>query len=781
MWGQEAVRLLESSCLQCHGAAAMGGVDLRTREGVLKTGAERMLAAVRHTGKVKMPPGRKLSDAEITVLADWLVQGASMAAGAAKAGPVWWAFQKPVRPQVPRMNVPVEPVLQPVDAFVYAAMAKQGLMPNQAAPRETLIKRAYYDLHGLPPSAEEVAAFVNDTKADAFARLVDRLLASPRYGEKWGRFWLDVVRYSDTAGFEADPYVADAWRYRDWVIKSFNDDKPYNRFVKEQIAGDELWPDNIDAKTGTGFYCVGPNRDINPEQAEINREEVLTDFVDTTGAAFLGLGLGCARCHDHKYDPIPRKEYFGLRAIFEPALKTKYPLSFLPGLGYDFAENRKEILWQELGDQIEKAQGRCRKQLTDAKLAPLGPEVRVAFETPELERTAEMQMVFESNRRRVSVSQDEIRACMDAKDRAHLERIEKTLVGQFAGYKPKPYVCGITDVSREAPHTYMPQNGERFAVRVEPTLLSAVGGGAIAAPPVEATTTHRRKALAEWIGSAEHPLTARVMVNRIWQQHFGRGLAGLASDFGARGGKPSHPELLDWLATEFVASGWSMKAMHRTMMNTDAYQRAAQPREEVLAKDPQNTWLTYYSRRRLTAEEIRDSMLAAAGALNLKAGGRPVVPPLTKAEMYNFTKNASELWIQTEDESEHLRRSVYMFQRRTFRLPLMDVFDAPEPMLSCARREESVSAPQSLTLLNSEFTMQMARRLGGELAAKYADDEQLVRHAFRRALAREPGFEEMRLALALFAKQRAATGTREGAAVELARGMMNLNEFLYVD
>jgi len=775
----QAVDLLNRNCGQCHGPAAMGGVNLTTRAAAANVLNGRLLTALQHTGKIKMPPGKKLPAAEIAILERWLAEGAEWptTATARAEAPTWWAFKKPQR-QV----VPTHPrIANPIDAFVLTALAKKGLMPNAPATREALIRRAYYDLHGLPPTASEIAAFVNDTSATAWPRLIDKLLAAPAYGEKWGRFWLDLVRYSDTSGFEADPFVADAWRYRDYVIKSFNDDKPYDRFVKEQLAGDELFPDDPDSKTGTGYYCVGPNRDLNPEQAEINKEEVLTDFADTTGAVFLGLAVGCARCHDHKYDPIPQRDYYAMRALFAPAVKTRIPLGFLPALGFDFAENRREIKFQELGEQIEAAQGRCRIAINKQKLATLPPEVEQAVNTPEAKRTAAQQQLFEANRKRIGVSQDEIRACMNDSEKASLTAVEKDFVSLFANYKPKPYACGIADIGRESPHTYMPERGSRIGKRVEPGLLSALGGTAIPEPPLDASSTQRRKALAEWIASKDHPLTARVMVNRIWQQHFGRGLAQLASDFGSRGQTPSHPDLLDHLATEFMAGNWSIKAMHRAMMTSDTYQRAAQPSEDAQSRDPQNTWLSHFSRRRLTAEEIRDSVLSASGALNRKAGGRPVIPPLNKAEMYNFTKNSDELWIVNANPEEHLRRSIYLFQRRTFRLPLMDAFDSPEPMLSCSRREASTSAPQSLTLLNSDFTMAEARRLGSELAGRHAADQDLIRHAFRRVLSREPRMEEFAPAAALVNAQQKNLGNRAAAAAELCRGLMNLNEFLYID
>jgi hypothetical protein len=790
----QARTILDKNCASCHGASAMSGLSLSTREAALRGGekgpsirpgdarASLLIRAVEQQGAIKMPPGRKLSDGDIAVLREWVDGGAAWpAGGAVKTQSEWWSFRKPERPRVPV----VAGADNPVDAFLLRTIEAKKLTPAPEADRSTLVRRAYYDLHGLPPTAAQVQAFLNDRSPQAWEDLIERLLASPRYGEKWGRVWLDLVRYADTAGFEADPYTADAWRYRDYVIDSFNDDKPYDRFIREQIAGDEIYPEEVNAKIGTGYYCVGPNRDINPEQAEVNREETLMDWVDTTGSVFLGLTMACARCHDHKFDPIPKRDYYRMQAIFTPMVKTRIPLGFLPSLFWDISQNKNEVKLQELADQIEGAQSRCRTSLYEAKLAKLDAELRVAVETETSKRTPRQEQLFREVRGRVGVGQNEIRECLSAEEAARLAEVEKELVSYALGQKPKPYACGVTDVSREAPRTYMPLRGSVVG-DVNGELMNAgfpgvLGGGDSPEPPAAAASTHRRKALAEWLARPDHPLTARVMVNRIWQQHFGRGLANLASDFGSRGQQPSHPELLDWLATEFVAKGWSVKAMHRAMMNTASYRRASNAGVAAVAADPQNEWFGRFTRRRLGAEEIRDSVLQAAGTLNLKTGGRPVVPQLTREELYNLSKNVNDAWIMTRDASEHTRRTIYMIQKRTFRMPMMDVFDLPESMLSCPRRDSSTTAPQSLTLLNGDFAVGQARHLGAVLAKENAGDGELIAAAWRRVLAREPSAEEVRVAQALLERQSKNLGSREAAAAELSRGLLNLNEFLYVD
>jgi hypothetical protein len=600
----------------------------------------------------------------------------------------------------------------------------------------------------------QVREFTEDRSPDAWPKLIDKLLASPHYGEKWGRHWLDLVRYSDTAGSEVDAYIPDAWRYRDWVVKSFNEDKPYDRFIREQVAGDELYPENAVAHAGTGLYCIGPNRDILPDQADINREETLTDFVDTTSSVFLGLTAGCARCHDHKFDPISQEDYYRVRAIFAPAVKTKVALDRLTSLGFDIAENVREWKLRELGEQIRAAQSRCKEKI------------------------------------RKPNADEEIRACMTPEESETLKTVERALVRMYADYRAKPFACGIADSWNVAPRTFLPSRGSRAEREVQPGFFAILGGGEVPPPaekrestgPIPLTpTTGRRAALAKWISDPANPLTARVMVNRVWQYHFGRGLVATPSDFGTRSGKPTHPELLDSLAAEFVDKGWSLKQLHRTIINSAAYQRSAVPSKAAAERDPGNLLLSHFSRRRLNADEVHDAVLLATGALNLKLGGRPVVPPLAVEETTSFSQRPDSAWVLTADKSEHTRRSLYMIQKRTFRMPMMEVFDTPDSMLTCARRESSTTAPQSLTLLNGALTMDRARALAARLGAEFPEDGPLIGGAWRQILTREPSAAETSRAVAFLAAQRKNTGGRAEALVELIRALLNLNEFLYVD
>jgi hypothetical protein len=786
----QAVSLLAKQCGACHSEKVrLSGLDLTSREGLLKGGSKGpavkldqveqsiLLAAVhRKDGVAAMPPTKALAADEVALLERWLKAGAPWGEAKATAAPQWWSFRAPQRPEIPAAAKGRE-----IDYFLERAIAGQGLAKAPAAPRATLLRRVYMDLTGLAPTAEEVNRFAADRDPKAYEKVIDQLLASPRYGEKWARHWLDLVRYSDTAGFELDSYIPDAWRYRDYVIDSFNKDKPYDQFVKEQIAGDEYWPEDTEANTGTGLYCIGPNRDLFPDQADINRVEILTDYTDTTASVFLGLTAGCARCHDHKFDPIPQKDYFRLQAVFAPAVKTKVALNRLGSLGWETGENVREIQLRELGEQIRTIQDPCKKRLYDAKLMKLSAEVQAAIQTPEDQKTPRQRELATEYGSAVRVTDEEIRECLDEQQRAALHNIERRLVTMFQGYAPKPFSCGITDVGDFSPKTFVPAKGKAEPVEVTPGFFSALGGGDIPersfARPVTGPipmfpTTGRRHALAEWLTKPDHPLTARVMVNRVWQYHFGRGIVATPSDYGSRGAAPTHPELLDYLAAEFVAQGWSLKKLHKQILLSEAYQRDSQPSAGVREKDPENLYLSHFRRRRLTSDELRDNLLLASGELNLKMHGKPVVPPLAEEEMFGMIGRAEQMWVVSSNPEDFRRRSIYLFQKRTFRMPMMEVFDTPEPMLTCPRRDASTTAPQSLTLLNGSFAMERARALARRGS---------VEAIFEAVLLRKPDAEEAKRLSTAFANLEAKAGGREQALTEIARAILNTNEFLYVD
>jgi hypothetical protein len=767
----EPVTLLQQKCAACHGdSSGMSGLKITSRENVLKGGkrgasvvpgkaAESLLyKAVAHTGDLKMPPGAALAPDEVKAIQEWIDGGAKWTSGA------WWAFQKPVRPAG-----------SSIDEFIDKKLKAAGLPAAPEADRVSLIRRAAYDLTGLPPAKDQIDAFVNDKSPNAWEKVIDTLLASPRYGEKWGRHWLDLARYGDTAGFEQDPYLLLAWRYRDYVVKSFNDDKPYDKFTKEQIAGDELYPTDPEARTGTGFFRVGTNRDMLFKVEDVNLVEKRIDMVDTTAAVFLGMTVGCARCHDHKYDPIPQKDYYRMQAIFQPAVSDKVFLDYNPARNYDIAENTRTFkLWQ-ISEEIAGINRKYQEELKEKKLTALPAGLQAALRAPEDKRTpAQLQLISE-NPNAIRIPQNDIDAIMSQADKERMSAIAKRLLQTFTGYGPPPMSAGIVDAGGDAPKTFIAIRGnpEAYGEEVQPGFLSALGGGDVPEAPPHSASTLRRKALAEWMASPENPLFARVMVNRIWQFHFGSGLAKSSSDFGIRGGNPTHPELLDWLSTEFAAKGWSMKAMHKLIMTSAAYKRSANPGDMAQIKDPANELLSHMNRRRLEAEEIRDASLQVAGELSLKMGGVPIVPSLSKEEMFGMIGNPASAWMVTADASEHKRRSIYLMSRRTFQQPMAQAFDGPDGVLTCPRRNESTTAPQSLALLNSGFTMDRAKALAAKITGAAG--------AWERVYGRAPSAEEKAAADQFLAKQEKLLGTREAAIAELVRGLMNTNEFLYVD
>jgi len=763
-----AVSVLEQRCHQCHNQKIQMGTVRLTSTADVTAVRDKLLAAITHEGKIKMPPTGPLPAAEAALLKDWIAQGATWPAikqSSTSDASTWWAFRKPTRPAG-----------NSIDYFLNAKLSEKALTPAPRAGKLTLIRRVHYDLLGLPPSYDAIQAFLNDPRPDAYSRMVDAALASPHYGEQWGKHWLDLARYGDTSGFEQDPYLLYAWRYRDYVIKSFNEDKPYDRLIRETIAGDEIFPEEPEAQQGTGFYTVGTNRDMLFKVEDINREESLTDFVDTTGGVFLGLTVGCARCHDHKFDPITQKDYYRMRAVFEPFQKSRVFLHYNMGRSYDLGENTRTFRLYEIGAQIQAIQEPHRQKIRDERLAKLPADVAEAIRTPDEKKTPEQKALADKHAREVEASDEEIFALLSDGEKERLAKIERRLMATFKTYAPGPFSPSITDVGRESPRTFLPAKAGGLGEEVGPGFLSALGGGNIPEPPRESATTQRRKALAEWIASPENPLTARVMVNRIWQYHFGRGLVDTPSDFGTRA-TASHRELLDWLATEFVSRKWSVKEMHRLILNSDAYQRASKPSPKAQESDPENVYLSYFKRRRLDSEELRDSMLAAAGKLNSKMGGRAVVPPLAAEELYGMSQSANNAWIVTEDKSEHNRRSIYMISRRNFRMPLLEVFDRPEGVLSCSRRESSTTAPQSLSLLNGQFTLQLATAL----SKKLEDSPDPVAVAWRALFGRDPETFEAERTLAFLDKQTKTLGTRQAALVELSRALFNANEFLYVE
>lgn len=629
-----------------------------------------------------------------------------------------WSFL-PIRDSQPPDHGKPDWNRSPLDAFVFNRLQENGLTPaNPASPRE-LIRRATFDLTGLPPSPEEVAAFEFASAADAesaYAALIDRLLASPHYGERWGQLWLDVVRFAETEGFEYDRHLPDGWRFRDYVIEAFNTDLPFDRFLKEQIAGDEMEPPSHRAQVAAGFHRLGAVRRNagNPEIA-LSRNEVLTERTDIIGSAFLGLTMGCARCHDHKLDPISQKDYYRLQAYF--AATQEHNILLVP--------KAEQIAWEKETERIKKEVARLKKKSANAE-ENAGEALKARIEALENQSPAQPPTITS------------IRNEPDQRTPMHvLKRGVWELKGESVGIRP--------------PSILVPANTAELP----------------------ADTERPRTRLAAWLTSPGNPLPARVIVNRVWQHHFGVGIVKTANDFGSHGDRPSHPELLDFLASQFVRDGWRLKALHRSILLSAAYRQSSLTAPSTLAAtvDPENRLLWKFNRRRLTGEEIRDAMLDISGRLNPKAGGDSVMLPVDE-ELIKLSYKP-EQWQISQDPADQNRRSVYLIAKRNLRLPFMEVFDQPTMLASCARRESGTHAPQSLELLNGDTANQLARAFADRLEREAGcDAARQIERAYQLATGRPPTDAESKLAAAFLKDQ---------PLKEFALAMFNLNAFLYVN
>jgi hypothetical protein len=798
----------------------MANLDLRSRDAALKGGGHgpalvpgdaagsRLYRHITGQEKPQMPMGGRLTDAEIAIIKNWIDSGAPW--DATEAVPMkhdftgqqrrFWAFQKVTKPAVPK----VAGLRNPIDAFVVSKLQAQNLKPNPPADKITLLRRAYFDLIGLPPTPEDAQSFLADRSPAAFEHVVDRLLASPQYGERWGRHWLDLARYADSAGFKADETRPNVWRYRDYVIQSFNEDKPYDRFVKEQIAGDELYPDNAAARIATGFDRLWPD-ESNLANPILMRQEILNDITDTVGAVFMGMTYGCARCHDHKFDPILQTDYYRLQAFFAN-VRNDDRTSLLTG-EQEIAYRKQRAEWEnqtrEIRAKMEEILAPVRVKKTQDSIGMFPKEAQDAVFMPAADRSPmQWQMYYRSASRLPSDADLEKILRGEAKERyAAL----KTELVKFESLKPveQGVAEGMIDASRSAPPTFVLSKGvwDAPVEEVQPGFLTILDPNApkIIAPE-GMNSTGRRSVLAKWLADPANPLTARVMVNRIWQGHFGTGIVGSSSDFGVMGDRPSDPELLDYLAASFVEDGWSIKKMHRLMMLSATYQESSAYQSEAAKIDPENKRHWRFDRRRLEGEAIRDSMLLASGRLNLNMGGPGVFPPLPEG-----TSRGSKYlaWKPEADPAQANRRSVYVFVKRNLRYPLFEAFDFPDTHESCSRRFATVSPSQPLMLMNDD----LVRDWSGALAGRVLNDgglspEQQVDRAFRIVFSRSPNDDERRAALDFLDRQTTEILTRLGsneklalpdrlpqgmeparaaAFVDLCQALLNSNEFVYVN
>jgi hypothetical protein len=772
IFAKHVLPTLKEKCGGCHGARTKtSGLKVETREDLLRGGkrgaaiipgdpAKSLLVIVlEQETPLKMPPGQRLSVETIAAFRRWIELGAPWSDEPPKTISKWnyssddaWEFRS-VKPVPPPDAGKDATVLTPVDAFILAKLREKTLRPAPRADRVTLLRRATYDLTGLPPTPEEVKAFISNAAPDqeAYRNVVERLLASPRYGGKWGRHWLDVVRYADTGGYSNDFERPHAWRYRDYVIRSFNQDKPYNEFVREQIAGDEMDGMDPDKLVATGYLRMGPWEQTGMSVAAETRQAWLDDVTHSIGATFLGLTLECARCHDHKFDPLPTKDYYRLQAVFATTEFADRPAPFVPGEARgDFVEGRAHLQQmiernnQRMSDFDRMIKVRLRMPKGDGEAAPVSMEALM-----EAVKTKKLLSGEEFERYKIFSKRKELY------DRS------------VTRYDPIAYA--VSDgpfLAKDKPKWTPPEvyilpvgNLKTPGERVNPGLISAAMHYTSWSPDdVTTQIAGRRLALANWIASEKNPLTARVMVNRIWQYHFGRGIAANPNNLGKMGEKPSHPELLDWLANYFVQHGWSVKEMHRIIMLSDAYQRSAEhpDRAAVDKVDPENKLLAYFSTRRLEAEEIRDSMLFTAGELNLDMGGPGTFPEINEDvanQPQQIMGTLMPAYHSSQTKAARDRRTIYTFQKRNLINPFVDVFNGPSLDESTEKRLATTVPTQVFSLFNSRFTHDEALAFALRVAKMEGNMDAEITNAWKLAFNRVPRQDEMKKAEAFLEKR----------------------------
>jgi mono/diheme cytochrome c family protein len=807
--------LLSRHCLRCHGPGKQES-GLRTDSGKsLVSGGDSgpaivprdpakslLIQAITGTeGASKMPPeGPALTAAEIQLLKDWIASGAEfprdeVVVAATRKGADHWAFQ-PVKRSVPP-NVGSSTARSAIDSFILQRLSLLKLAPSEVADRSTLIRRASLDLCGIPPTPEDVREFLGDSAPDAYERLIDRLLASPHFGERWGRDWLDVARYADSNGFTRD-MPRTIWKYRDWVVAALNRNLPFDEFVIDQIAGDMRPDASLEQQVATGFHrntLINEEGGTDPEQFRV---EAVVDRVNTTGTVFLGLTIGCAQCHDHKYDPISQREYYQLFAYFNsaaftggdptaPRIDVPSPDQIAMGEPARQKRIRQEIASideaiNSKADAIAAALGEWEKTLTDDDKKKLPFNVKNAVDLPPRDRSATHKRDLDAYFRALPFARQKF---------PELDAIAKLRESEPSF--PTTMVMQELPSPRET-HIHLRGDFLRKGAKVTPAVPAVMG----TAP---ASTQPTRLDLARWLVSGENPLTSRVTVNRVWQKYFGRGLVDTENDFGTQGTPPSHPELLDWLATEFSTplqherSAWDLKRLHRQIVTSASYRQSSKHRDDLAEADPTNKWLARQNRIRLDAEVIRDESLAASGLLTQELGGPPVYPPQPDG-VFDFTQDKKP-W-KTETDRSRYRKAMYIHLWRSSLYPSMTVFDFPDANVTCTRRIRSNTPLQSLTLANDQTFVEFARGLSTRVLSTPGDDSQRLIMACELCLGRQPGSEELSRLRSYLQQQRTRfeadaksaadfapptlpdrVSPVEGAAwTALARVLMNLDEYI---
>ena len=687
-------------------------------------------------------------------LAMALVSSAASAAEATSAH--WWAVKPVHRPDVP-VRSGDDWSQNAVDRFVDRALHQAGLAPGPKAGRRELIRRVYFDLIGLPPSPEAVESFVQDTNPKAWSNLIEELLNNPHYGERWGQHWLDVTRWAESDGYRQDAFRPNAWPYRDYVVNSFNQDKPYDQFVREQLAGDELDPDDPEVLIGTAYLRNGIY-EYNQRNVQMHWELIVDELTSLTGEVFMGVGIGCAQCHDHKFDPIPQEDYYRLKAMLAPvSWKFGVPLA-TPGQKEE--HDRQLAVWmeatREVREQIDAIVEPKIKAKQHAALIMFPEAIQAIFDMPKEDRTPYQQQLMDLANIQVEYERerfDEIKS-IKGEEAEKLKELRKELK-TFDHLKPASLTPAFiaSDVGKKAPKVLLKNRaGSRD---IDPGFLSVLEPASLEIDsPKQGNTTGRRTKLAEWLTDKEHPLTPRVIVNRIWLKHFKDGLVASPNDFGELGKAPSHPELLDWLASEFLHSGWSFKHMHRLILHSSAYQQTArrEPGTKESEIDPLNRLLWRYPPKRLDAAQVRDAMLKVSGVLDPSLGGPSV-------------------------KGNELRRSIYVRKIRNTPDEVLKGFDSPTGFNSTPVRDATTTPGQALLLMNGDWMLQRARQFAEQLRSIHGDDSAaMVQEAYQRCYGRNPNPEETQMALS-FLKDQNAEGD---SLVDMCQMLLNSNEFLYL-
>ena len=839
--------ILEANCLRCHGKKKRKGeLDLRTPGAVGRGGQSGAVVVAGHPetslllnriANGEMPPAKDeaLSDAEIDLVRAWIAAGLPSAAESpdTSASAVsgndrdFWSFQP-----LSRISVPVvgSRTRNPIDSFVIAQLEKQNLkLARESQPRR-LARRLYFDLLGLPPTPKELERFLDDTRPNAYERLVDRLLVSPHFGERWARHWLDAVGYTDTVSYDGDTnfipgFISGRWRYRDYVIDSLNADKPYDQFLTEQLAGDELvdWrddasfdPEIISTLAATGFWRNSEDRSGSAKEL-VYKWSLLHDTMQTFGTSLLGLTLRCARCHSHKHEPIPQEDYYRMMSLITPAFSIenwKTPKErALPALSaadkavidkYNAAIEKEIAAFTKRATAIQEA---CRKRLREEKLSGVAVEirkaVRTAFEIKVQERTPKQQSLVQQYAQQLDVSKEAVEEGLTVAEKKEVDDLDAKVLTAKKRTRTHGWIQAVYDVGPPSP-THLLKRGDhtRPGREVDPGFLSVLEES-YGTPRIEIqpTSSGRRTALARWLIKRSTPasgLVARVMVNRIWQHLTGVGIVASSENLGMSGSPPTHPELLEWLAVEFVDGEWHIKPLIRQIVNSAVYRQTSRPdlsdrgnHANPLQIDPENHLLWHSRLRRLESEAIRDSMLLAAGMFDSTMGGAPVPLHYQKDGLASFDLE------KLPASTAKWRRSLYLFQRRVYHLTLMGVFDQPSVAGATCRRASSAVALQSLTLLNDELALELAEQFGKQVyeTAGPSPDRQ-IDTAFRCALGRPPDADERAWSAQLLNEQTklyhkmmkeddgvSVTDRKvaEKSLMHLCRVLFNSTEFLYIE